>query len=302
MEANNEDYYVNILRILFIVISIINIFFTLIILSLTMRYLNKAVHNDILLTLIAVIVDLFASFGLLFRGIFSNYSGNILKLYYNWCAFDVCVNSVLLAYSGHALCILSLEKMLLISFNIKFSLYFWIFWLFVIYLANFIQAVYLSAIGNAAVSPIELFCIFKLKAESKPFYYTLISTSIAAYSLTVTSYLILIVFCCKQCLRQLEFNVPKTKVFNEARIIISKSLLFLVPYMVLYSGKIYVWIYEWSTGTRRTWSMEYTATMLSAMTVIVNCLTVLYMNEKIKSDFVILIDKFKKIIFKTLFK
>jgi hypothetical protein len=65
----------------------------------------------------------------------------------------------------------------------------------------------------------------------------------------------------------------------------------------MYSGKIYVWIYEWSTGTRRTWSMEYTATMLSAMTVIVNCLTVLYMNEKIKTDLVKLIVKCKDKLF-----
>lgn len=182
--------------------------------------------------------------------------------------------------------------MLLVAFKISFSLYFWLFWIIFLYSLLFVQAIYQSIIGNATVSPIQLFCIFKLNNASKPFYYTLIACSILTYSITVASYIILIIFCSRQCLKQLKFNVPKVIVFKETRKIILKSLLFLIPYMIMYSGKIYVWIYEWSTGTRRTWSMEYKATMLSAMTVIVNCLTVLYMNEKIKADFVGLTVKF----------
>ncbi|KXN64779.1 hypothetical protein CONCODRAFT_13942 [Conidiobolus coronatus NRRL 28638] len=155
MAETSEETYLNALKILFTVISIFNLFFTLIILGLLFKYISKKAHNDTVLTTVAVIIDLLASLGLLFRGVISNYSDNILKLHYNWCAFDVSINSVFLTYSGYALSMLSLERMLLIVFKVSFPLYFWLFWIILLYSLLFTQAIYQSIIGNATVSPIQ---------------------------------------------------------------------------------------------------------------------------------------------------
>jgi hypothetical protein len=59
----------------------------------------------------------------------------------------------------------------------------------------------------------------------------------------------------------------------------------MIPYVVLYSARPYCWVYEWVTGIRRTFTMEYTAIIMYSLTVIVNCLTILFMNKEIGKEF-----------------
>jgi hypothetical protein len=287
--------YIKTLRYIFLVCSIIGLIFSSILIYILTKRLRQSRHTDIILTIIAVIVDSIASGGLLFRSIFTIFPYNVLTVHFNWCAYDNLVHTMTLVYSGYILGVLSLERMMLIVFNIKISIYIWLFLAGSLYLIPAIQIMYNIATGDVIQSPIGLVCVAKLIPSTKTFYLTLFIFSDITYIVTIISYIAIIIFSCKQCLNQLNLNMEKAVVFKQCRMIIFKSLFFLIPYMVMYSGKIYCWFYELSTGLRRTWKMEYYATLLSALTVIINCLTVLYMNKQVNKDFVELILRIKKI-------
>jgi hypothetical protein len=293
---DSKEYYISILRYVFLVCSIGGLIFSSLLIYLLVKRAKAKIHSDIVLTIISVLVDSIASGGLLFRSIFTVYPYNMLSAHLSWCAYDYIVHTFILVYSGYIISVLSLERMLLIVFNVKVPIYFWLLLSLSLYLIPAIQVVYNYAVNNFGLSPLTLNCITISSPNSKPLLQTLLILGIITYFTTILSYLSIIIFSCKQCLNQLNLNMEKAVIFKQCRMIIFKSLFFLIPYMVMYSGKIYCWFYEISTGLKRTWDMEYIATLLSALTVIINCLTVLYMNKQVNKDFVDLILPIKKLI------
>jgi hypothetical protein len=282
----SKEYYILILRYVFLVCSILGLLFSSLLIYLLAKRAKIRMHTDIILTIISVFVDSIASGGLLFRSIFTAYPYNILSVHFGWCAYDHIVNSFILLYSGYIISILSLERMLLIVFNIKISIYFWLFLVISLYLIPAIQLVYSVVINSFVLSPLTLNCITLSSPSTKPLLTTVFIFGLTTYLITIISYAFIIAFSYKQCLNQLSLNIEKDVVFRQCRVIIIKSLLYLIPYMLMYSGKIYCYFYEISTGLRRTWIMEYVATLLSALSPIVNCLTVLYMNKQVNKDFI----------------
>ncbi|KXN65011.1 hypothetical protein CONCODRAFT_13557 [Conidiobolus coronatus NRRL 28638] len=287
--------YAHTLRIVYFVLSACGLTFSSILLLILGKKLRKSKHSDIILTILAVSVDCVASGGLLFRAIFTQYPYNMLKEHFGWCAYDAFFNSLILAYSGYILSILSLQRMLLIVFNFRINIWFWLGIAILMTFSLWGQAIYLNVNKNAQLSIIGVFCIAKNNAMGKPFYLTLMTCTLATYSLTIISYLSIIIFSCKQCLNQLSLNLDKAVVYRECRIIIFKSLLFLVPYMLIYSGRMYTWFYEFSTGKQRTWTMEYVSVTMISSCVVVNCLTVLYMHKEVNKDLIKWFVKFKSL-------
>ncbi|KXN70174.1 hypothetical protein CONCODRAFT_7317 [Conidiobolus coronatus NRRL 28638] len=260
--------------------------------------MRKNRHPDIILTIFAVSVDCIASGGFLFRAIFTQVPYNILEIHYSWCTYDVLVNNLFITYSGHVLSILSIQRMLLIVFNIRVNIIFWIVIAVALCLFSWIQALIQSIKGYAGLSMLKIFCFIKSSSPpSKPFYYTLLVTTVLTYSTTIISYLTIIVFSVKQCLKQLELNLDKTKVYRECRTIILKSLFFLLPYMTIYFGRMFCWFYELSTGKPRTWNMEYISMALYSSSIIVNCSTVLYMNKEVNKEFINLVINLKRAVY-----
>jgi hypothetical protein len=292
-----NEPYIAALRIIYFVISIFGLIFSSTLLIVLGKKLRKNTHSDLILTIFAVSVDCIASGGLLFRAIFTQYPYNILKEHSAWCSYDSFVNSLILSYSGYILSILSVQRMLLIVFNIKISIFIWLFISFILALLVWVMAVIQILNNNIVLSIVEVFCIGKNNNLGRPHYITLMVMSISTYLLTIVSYLSIIMFSCKQCLNQLNLNLDKSVVYRECRIIIFKSLLFLIPYMVIYSGRVYCWLYEFLTGARRTWNMEYISVTLISMCVVVNCSTVLYMNKEVNKDFLKFLSKLKSAIY-----
>jgi hypothetical protein len=296
-EPNPNRVYVNALRIIYFVLSISGILFTTILLLILGKKLKKNKHSDIILTVLTVFVDAVSSGGLLFRAVFTQFPYNLLKEHYGWCAYDNLINNFSLTYSGYILGVLSAQRMLLIVFNIRVSIYIWLAIAGALYFSMTIQIVYHIIEGNVSLSLIEVFCLIKGTQASKAIYMTMIVCGLATYIITIISYLVIIVFSCKQCLKQLTMNLDKATVYRECRTIIFKSLLFLIPYMTIYFGRIYCWLYEMILGKARTFSMEYTAIILQSTSVIVNCLTILYMHKEVNKDFVNFIVKIKRIFY-----
>jgi hypothetical protein len=293
----DNEVYVNSLRVLYFILSTAGLLFTSTLLIVLGKRIKKSRHSDVILTIIAVSVDCIASGGLLFRAIFSKFPYNIFQTHYNWCGYDVLVNNFTLTYSGYVLSILSIQRMLLIVFNIKFSIYIWLTFVVILYLVPWTQMLYHVIEHNIALSVIEDFCIVLNLPDSQIFYFSILVITMTTCILTVISYIGIIIFLCRQCLKQLSLNLDKSIVYKECRAVIFKSLFFLIPYMLIYSGRMYCWFYELITGNKRTRTMEYTSIVLLSTCVIVNCLTILYMHKEIKNDFVKLVLNIKKLFY-----
>lgn len=293
-DDNSSDIYVSSLRTLYFVISIMGLIFTSTLLFILINKLKKSRHSDIVLTFVAVSVDCVASGGLLFRAIFSKYPYNIFQAHYNWCAYDTMINNTALTYSGYVLSILSVQRMLLIVFNIRLSIIIWLSIEVVLYILLWSQLLYHTIINNVTVSAVEIFCLVKNVPSANPFFLTILVCTTITYILTIISYITIIIFSCKQCLKQLDLNLDKSTVYRECRTIVFKSLFFIIPYMLIYSGRIYCWFYQIITGEPRTWTMDYVSNIQVSTCVVVNCLTILYMNKEVNTDFTNFLVKFKK--------
>jgi hypothetical protein len=297
MDSTLIYVYSNALRNIYFALSIPGLIFTSILLYILLKKLKKSKHNDLILTFLTVLVDSISSGGLLFRAIFTQYPYNILKEHYTWCYYDAMINNFILTYSGYILGILSVQRMLLIVFNLKVSIYIWILIACALYFTILGFGIYIATIVSPSLSIVEVFCLIKAGPSTKIIYTLLLVCTLLMYILTIISYISIIIFSCKQCLKQLSLNLDKSTVYKECRVILYKSLLFLIPYMVIYFGRIYCWLYEMILSKPRTFSMEYTAIILQSTSVIVNCLTILYMHKEVNKDFVNFIVKIKRIFY-----
>jgi hypothetical protein len=299
-DLNSNDsnkVYANALRNIYFVLSICGLAFSSMLLIILGKKLKKNSHSDTILTIITVSIDYIACFGLLFRAIFTQYPYNILQVHFNWCAFDWFLNTNSLSFSGISLGILSAQRVLVIIFNRRLGIWVWINILLIPIFIIWGLGIYLIVHDNINLSIIKVLCVPKINVITKPFYLTLITFTLSAYVITIISYISIIIFSCKQCLKQLNLNVDKQVVYRECRGIIFRSLLFLISYMLIYSGRIYTWIYEYSTGKPRTWTMEYVSIIQVSSCVVVNCLTVLYMHKDINNDLLNFLFKLKSTIY-----
>jgi hypothetical protein len=293
-EVNSYDpsgVYANVLRIIYYVYSILGLIFTSALLLVLYKKQKKSKSSDIILTIIAVSVDCIASGGLLFRAIFTQYPYNILKEYLGWCSYDTFINAAFLSFSGFILGIVSLQRMLIIVFNLRVGIWTWLIIIISMIFIVLAQTLYQIINGNIQLSIIVVFCYAKNNDMGKPLFLILVVFTLATYFLTIISYISIIIFSCKQCLKQLDLNLDKSVVYKECRVIVFKSLLFLIPYMLIYSGRLYCWLYEFSTGTPRTFTMDYVSIILISSCVVVNCLTILYMNSNVNTEFIIFLKK-----------
>jgi hypothetical protein len=273
------------LQIIFLVTGLIGLAFTSILGWILIKKIRKSRHEDTILTLISVVFDFLASFGLVFRSVFTQVPYNIFKYHPGWCAYDNIANSFIFVFSTVSLSILSLERVLLIVFNLKLKIFVWIGLFLIVTLIPFCYSIYNSAMGYQILSQIEVLCTYRMNSDTRIFYIILIIITLGTFIVTCACYVLLIWFSSKQCLKQLELNIDKSKVYIEFRIILVKSMSFMITYVILYSARPYCWIYEWVTGTRRTFAMEYTAIIMYSLTVIINCLTILFMNKDVGKEF-----------------
>jgi hypothetical protein len=287
--------YENTLRIINYIYSILGLIFTSTLLFVLYKKRKKSKSSDIILTIVAVSVDCVASGGLLFRAIFSQYPYNILKEHFGWCSYDTFINALFLNYSGFILGIVSLQRMLIIVFNFRVSVWTWLFITILMIFTIWGQTIYQIVNENIQLSIIGVFCYAKNNDMGKPVFLTLVTCTLATYFLTIISYISIITFSCKQCLKQLDLNLDKSVVYKECRVIVFKSLLFLIPYILIYSGRVYCWLYEFSTGNTRTFNMDYVSIILLSSCVVVNCLTILYMNNNVNTEFINFLKKSRSI-------
>ncbi|KXN68597.1 hypothetical protein CONCODRAFT_9117 [Conidiobolus coronatus NRRL 28638] len=265
--------------------SILGLLLNLMLLTILVKKLKKNAHVDIKLCTFVTVMDISVCCCLLFRAIFAKYPYNILEAHSNWCKFDLLTGTQVLLYSGYSLGIMSLERFLLICYNIKFSFIYWIIVICLTCIPQFAMVCVVVAKNLQIMVKIKVYCSFFPKGMGVIVYIWATVMFFIAFSSVIISYLGIMIVKYKQCLNQLNLNVPRDKVLKECRSTLFKSLLYIVLYILIFSGKIYCLVFELITGQKRTIVMDLISTMLISCSSLVNALIVFYMNSEVRESF-----------------
>jgi hypothetical protein len=275
--------------------SVLGLTINSLVLCVLLKKLRKGgAHDDIKICTFIAVTDFLVSIGLMIRAIFSNVPYNIFGVHPNWCKFDLLTTGQLVMYSGYSLAVMSIERFLLICFNIKLSVYIWFGLILGTWTPQFIIAFY-SAVGYNLqyFTKLETSCSL---SPPKPAYYAfLYATSLffISYFLVVFCYISIMAKKLKQCLNQIGLNVPKERVYSELRSTFAKSMVNIIIYILVYAGKLFTICYELSTGLKRTLLMDYVSQNLIQYCCVVNSLILIWMNTEVRKGFFELLDSIK---------
>jgi hypothetical protein len=256
-------------------------------------------HGDIKLCAAVAITDLIVSIGLIFRAIFVKYPYNIIKYHPEWCKVELGTTGQLLVYSGYTIGVVSLERFLLICFNIKFSVCFWFLIIAGFWISQF--TIIMIAISNnlQILSKIEVYCtVMPIKSGYAAVMTAVILFFISFFSVII-SYTSISIVTFKQSLDKIHMNVPKDVVYKEFRSILAKSLINITIYILVFSGKLFTFLYEISTGKKRTLTMDAVSNGLIVYSSVANSLILLYYNKEVRGLYIDLLLSIKNKLFKS---
>ncbi|KXN66209.1 hypothetical protein CONCODRAFT_11998 [Conidiobolus coronatus NRRL 28638] len=258
------------------------------------KRLTKNSHVDIKLCAIVAAADVLTCLCLIFRSIFSKFPYDIFEVHHAWCTFDALVTAQLTIFSSYFLAIMSIERFLLICLNISLSIYIWYTILAIGVFPYYISACISAYYGLATLTAAKIYCSF---TPQGPAHVTFLLINILFYLslfLVIFSYIGIMIMKYKQCLNQLNLNIPKEQVYRECRSTIFKSFLYIILYLLVFSGKIYSVTYIIITGKPRTMLMDIIATCLVSFSSFVNAVILLYMNQEVRKSFMELMYKVKR--------
>jgi hypothetical protein len=250
------------------------------------KKVSRNCHADTQLCAIVSVTDIIVCFCSLFRAIFTKFPYNLIEIHHSWCTFDILTGSQFSLISGYFLAVMSIERFLLICLNIKLSIYIWYFILALAVLPQYITAIIAAYAGLAIVVKMKVYCTFVPKGSGYIVYFIINIMFIISVISVLFSYIGIMIVKYKQCLNQLNLNIPKEKVYRECRSTIFKSLLYIILYLIIFSGKIYSLAYEMITGIKRTILMDTIATCLIACSSFINAVILLYMNQEVRKSFI----------------
>ncbi|KXN73532.1 hypothetical protein CONCODRAFT_3491 [Conidiobolus coronatus NRRL 28638] len=234
-----------------------------------------------------------AALGTLFRAIFTIVPYNILEVHPKWCMFDMITTSQLLMFSGFTLGVMSVERFLLVCFNTSLPFYFWLVLISLNIIPECCLVIACAVLNLFTITKLNMYCSVVPKEVG---YVTMMVATVSFYVsfvCVVVSYMGIMIFKYKNCMNQINLNVPKKQVYKECFSTLTKSFINAGLYMVVYLGKIYCLAFELSTGKPRTIVMDAVSTCLIASSTTTNATTLLYMNQEIKEDFFNLISNLK---------
>jgi hypothetical protein len=253
---------------------------------------KRGAHTDVKICTFVVSTDLLASIGIIFRSIFAKFPYNIFSVHPNWCKLDAVI-TVILNCSGYTLGVMSAERFFLFCFNIQLSIWFWLIIIFSIYLLMTILII-LSIVNNVQIlTSTQVSCIFS--PISVGYYGFLFATILFVISFiaVLVSYFGIIVTKSKQCLNQINLNVPKETVYKELRSTLIKSFINIALYLICFSGKLYGMLYTLITGLKRPMIVEVVSQSMICWSAAVNAIVLLYMNTAIRETLITMLKGIK---------
>jgi hypothetical protein len=246
---------------------------------------NKT-HVDKKICAFIAMIDILVSLGLIFRSIFAQVPYNILKEHPNWCKFDAGVITQLMNCSGYTLGVMSIERFLLICFNNKLNQYIWFFAIFALWVIQYTVCSICVINGFQVLTVTETSCTFMPNGPCISTYYSTGMLFIISFCSVIFGYTGIMIFKAKQCLNQINLNIPKDVVYIEFRLTLFKSLIYILVYVICFSGKCYTILFQLLTGRKRTILMDSVSQGLLAWSPMVNAIILLYMNEVVRLKFI----------------
>ncbi|KXN65107.1 hypothetical protein CONCODRAFT_13418 [Conidiobolus coronatus NRRL 28638] len=193
---------------------------------------KKGAHGDIILCTFVAITDVFIRIG----------ANLILGLLLS-----------LLIFSGYSLGVLSIERFLLICFNITFPVYTWFILIFIAWGSQFTLAIMSLTQGLQILSKTETQCSALPQGIGYIFVSVAVIFSFISFFIVITSYCSIMITKFRQCLNQINLNVPKDQVYIELRSTATKSIINIVFFLIVYMPKYYVAVFEVTTGKKEQW-------------------------------------------------
>ncbi|KXN64764.1 family A G protein-coupled receptor-like protein [Conidiobolus coronatus NRRL 28638] len=265
---------------------------SLVLCVLVSKLKKRGAHTDVKICTFIAFADILASMGILFRSIFAKFPYNIIKAHPDWCKFDGLI-TIILYCSGYTLGVMSVERYLLICFNIQLSIKFWLIVIISIYLLMIILTILSIASDLQVLTSTQVSCVYnKIGAGYYVFLFGTI-LFVASFLAVIISYFGIIVKKSKQCLNQIDLNVPKNTVYKELTSTLVKSLINIALYLLCFSGKLYGLFYTLITGLKRPMIVEIFCQSIICWSVVVNPIILLYMNTEIRNSLITMLKEVK---------
>jgi hypothetical protein len=282
----------------YMLVALIGGILNILIFTALVEKFKKSSHTDFKLSMVVVATDIFVSSGLFIRSIIGLLPYHLLEISKEWCTFDLIYTAQLLVFSGYALAVMSLERFFLICLDIQLSFYFW----FVLILLSWIpQTLYLIsavAIQNnfIVVGRTKTACTAGAAGIGYGLFVMVLTLFFLSFACVIVGYVGIMVVKIRQTLNQLKMNVPKDRVYNDLRSTIIKSIVYISVFIAVFSGKLFIIVYELFIGKKRTIEMDAISNCLVSCSVIANPLVLLYMHSEAREGFVSFMKSLKKTI------
>jgi hypothetical protein len=257
---------------------------------------KKSSHTDFKLAMVVVATDIFVSSGLFVRSVIGLLPYHLLEISKEWCTFDFLYTAQLLVFSGYALAVMSLERFFLICLGIHLSFYFWFAIILLSWIPQTIYVISAAAIQDnfVLVGRTKTACTVSSAGIGYGLFIFILTLFFGSFGCVIFSYLGIMVIKVKQTLNQLKMNVPKDQVYGDLRSTVIKSIVYISVFIAVFSGKMFIVVYELFIGKKRTIEMDAISNCLVSCSVIANPLVLLYMHSDARESFVAFMKSLKK--------
>jgi hypothetical protein len=268
------------------------------ILTVLIQKINKSSHTDIKLSAIVVLTDLVVSLGLLMRSILGLLPYHLLEIDQKWCLFDFIFTAQFLIFSGYSLGVMSLERFFLICLGIEFPFVFWVLLVAISWLPQLIYSIINITYPNIIlVGRTKTACTMAATGPGFGYFILLTVFFFLSFFSVIIGYGGIMIVKFKQCIKQIQMNVPKEQVYKDLRTTSIKSIVYISVYLIVFSGKFFILLYELTTGKKRTIEMDAVSNCMVSCSVIANPLVLLYMNNQVREGFVVFVKMIRDCIF-----
>jgi hypothetical protein len=244
----------------------------------------KPLHIDTKISIIILVIGFIGSLSNIAKGVLIKWPYNIYALDMDTCILDYLTAGMFNTIDDYSIVMLSFERMLLIIFQITLSNNTWFFLIALFTLIHAILVVIVCVNKEFLFSAISFGCILNL--YSKLSFITKYFAIIYALSfiLVLTNYSMIMAFIYCKSKNQSYFGLNKSLVRREQLKILSRSILIIATFIAAYIGKDLAWFYQWITGRKRPWNLDYVGNIMQLMHTSANCLVVLYMDPTLYEE------------------
>ncbi|KXN72213.1 hypothetical protein CONCODRAFT_4958 [Conidiobolus coronatus NRRL 28638] len=254
---------------------------------------------DIILLKIIIMVDFYINLSLFINYFLWYFPSNWLVSSIVWCRAQCLVLTVPLLIGGYLICLLSVERYLLIVFNktLGKKVYQTIAGLCIIY-PLCVTSYYISK-DSIVLAPIALYCTATANNTGLKFNYGLYSSGILGLVtsvLTTWCYTGISIFRIQQLTRNFHnLNLTKSQAIREATSTILKSGTILALYLLTHVGKTYIFWLEILAGRKRTLEADGIIFNLLCYSSLIDVLLFLNFNSEIRGELARFVGRFKGI-------